>query len=142
MNVENWTTRLPIHSILRFFLWTILVMSPKSCASFNHISAHDSIQVDLEDMYEDGNHVINHKHHKQEHTNETNTITDHTEHILTSEQHSSTTSNQPTLHDTWRLNLCIQDLGYSRNGILAHGPRHQGPRTLLITHTDLWNPCA
>ena len=70
--------------------------------------------------------------HKRLHTGHT----DHIEQGKASEQHSSRTSDQATLHDTWRPKLCIQDLGYSGNKILVLGSSHQGPRTMLTIHVE------
>ena len=38
---------------------------------------------------------------------------------------------QPTLHDTWRPNLCTMDQKNPRDGIFVHGTCYQAPRYLL-----------
>ena len=38
---------------------------------------------------------------------------------------------QPTLHDTWRPNLCTKDQENPRDGIFVHGTCFQGPIFLL-----------
>ena len=46
-------------------------------------------------------------------------------------------TDQGTLQGLARLDPSILGDTKGRIGILAHGPSHQGPRTLLITHTAL-----
>ena len=75
-------------------------------------------------MYEDVNHhehedVNHHEHPRETSISDRNgqeqktaaTEEQNSNRRSASEQHSNTTSDQATLHDTWRPNLCIQDLG-------------------------------
>ena len=61
-------------------------------------------------------------------------------HKLRHQQHNSEGQNaeetacQPTLHDTWRPNLCTKNQENPRDGIFIHGTRIQGPRVDLIIH--------
>ena len=44
-------------------------------------------------------------------------------------------SEQPTLHSVGSLAYCMDERGNLGNGISIHGPRSQGPRTLLVVIT-------
>ena len=45
------------------------------------------------------------------------------------------TSEQPTLHSLENSACCTNECGNWENGIFIHGPRSQGPRTLLVVTT-------
>ena len=62
--------------------------------------------------------------------------------LISVNQHTDKTDEQPTLQRMWNSNLDTKDLNYYRNEILALGASHQGSRTPLKVHTTLRNPRA
>ena len=49
---------------------------------------------------------------------------------------------QPTLHDTWRPNLCTKDQENPRDGIFVHEPRSKGPRVAIMIYTEPTGPAS
>lgn len=117
--------------------------------NINYILAHALAQPNIQDesthkeegyAYLAETYARNHKHHHPAHSTKTKAIKDHTKQMRavdqqsrTVDQHSRAPSDYPSsLHNTWSRHLCTNDLDKGKNDILATGPSHQGPRTLLM----------
>ena len=60
----------------------------------------------------------------------------------TTEQTKRPTVCQPTLHSIENTTYCMDGRGNLKDGISIHGPRIQGPRTILIVLTESINSAA
>ena len=54
----------------------------------------------------------------------------------TADQTGQQTVCQPTLQDTESPTWCMKERGNTEEDISIHGSRSQGPRTMLIVHTE------
>ncbi|CAO2825174.1 unnamed protein product [Amaranthus hypochondriacus] len=56
--------------------------------------------------------------------------------LASTEHPSALSACQVTLQDKWSPDLGSLDLTNYGNNIFRHGPSHQGPRVVLVVHTE------